>query len=153
MIASKLGKVTTLLVLVIVLGLGTYGCGGESPTPTAAPTATSAAATNPTIAPTATLEAQPTAMTEQPTATAGASGGGTGGGGNSSDAMSVLRRTAGAMKAVTTFHVVINTNTVSMTLTMEGDVARPGKMRLAMNAAGVGGTEVLVVDGAMYSKI
>jgi hypothetical protein len=147
MLMQKLRSLTVSVLMVLLAAIGVYGCGGETPTATIVPVAP----TNLTSPPaTATVEAQPTATLahEQPTATTATSGGA-----NSGDAMSVLKRAADAMKSVTSFHIVMNTSTVSMTLTMEGDVAQPGKMRLAMIGAGIGGTEVLVVDGVMYSKI
>jgi outer membrane lipoprotein-sorting protein len=161
-IGTTVKKLRSTLVTATMIGmatLGLYGCGGDSPTPTAlAPTPTTAAVEQPTATtaameePTATTAAieEPTATTaamEQPTATTAS-----GGGASSGDAMGLLESASTAMRDVKSYHIVMQIQSGDQQVNVEGDMQLPDKMRLDSEASGTK-SQMIVIGDSAYAQM
>lgn len=147
MILKQKARSAALTLALVGLGaMGLAGCGGADATATpVAPTATTARAAQATATTAVTTEATATSAV----ASAPTTGTNTG---NSDDALTLLKDSAAAMKAVKTFHIKLSVDAGGTSQNIEGDMALPDSMRLSAVAAGQT-IQIIVVDGHAYTQI
>jgi outer membrane lipoprotein-sorting protein len=168
MILKQKARSAALTLALVGLGaMGLAGCGGTSATATSvAPTATvmavQATATTARAAQATATTARAaqatatTAMTTEATATSAVESAPTTSTntGNSDDALTLLKDSAAAMKAVKTFHIKLSVDAGGTSQNIEGDMALPDKMRLSLSAVAMSQTiQIIVVDGHAYTQI
>ena len=137
---NRIRLILTVILLSACVAGGLSGCLGEStPTPLPAPTATP-------VPPTDTPE-PPTPTTAPPSPTTASASSGT----LTGPAADLLTKAQAAMQALKTYHFVIEvTSAEGVTVSGEGDVQTPDKVRITLDLGQAGKSQMLVLGQDVY---